>query len=86
MSASELQTSLTHENQSVKSFQDFDAISHQVQCDVDFLENRLKIMRAQHNPNQPVIRTYEDMLRSRLTVLDRLRASQDEHHINQKVG
>lgn len=62
---------------------DYDAIRHQVQCDVDFLENRLKIMRAQYNPNQAVIRTYEEMLSSRLKVLSRL---SDEHQINQQTG
>lgn len=51
----------------------FEAIGHQVQCDVNFLENRLKMMRAQHNPNQPVIKTYEEMLSSRLNVLQRLK-------------
>ena len=65
------------------SNRDFDAIGHQVQCDVDFLENRLKVMRAQHTPNQPVIRTYEEMLRSRLQVLSRLK---DEHQINRQAG
>ncbi len=71
------------DGQQYQNLLDFDAISHQVQCDVNFLENRLKMMRAQHTPNQPVIRTYEDMLRNRLNVLNRLK---DEHQIDQRAG
>ena len=50
--------------------------SHQVQCDINFLEARLKIMRSQHNPNQQVISTYQDMLDSRIQVLLRLKDEQ----------
>jgi hypothetical protein len=55
---------------------EFDVFSHQIKCDINFLEARLKIMHAQHKPNEQVIRTYEDMLRNRLQVLQRLK---DEH-------
>ena len=60
-----------------------DAFTQQVQSDINFLEARLNIMRTQHTPNQQVIRTYEDMLQSRLDVLTRL---QDENHTAAKIG
>ncbi len=62
---------------------EYDVFTHQVQCDINFLEARLKIMRSQHAPNQQVIRTYEDMLQSRLDVLARL---QDESQTVAKIG
>ena len=56
---------------------ELDVFSHQVQCDINFLEARLRIMREQHNPNQQVIRTYQEMLDSRIQVLQRLRDEQE---------
>ena len=62
---------------------EFDIFSHQVRCDIRFLESRLSVMRAQNNPNEQVIRTYEMMLRNRKDVLARL---QDECQTNLKTG
>ena len=50
----------------------FAVISHQVKCDIQFLEARLVAMRGQRKPNAQVIRTYENMLRSRMEALARL--------------
>ena len=62
---------------------DYDVFSQQVQNDINFLRSRLNMMRAQYNPNEQVIRTYENMLQSRLEVLTRL---QDESHAKVQVG
>lgn len=61
----------------------YSVFSHQVECDINFLQSRLHIMRSQHTPNQQVIRTYEEMLRSRLNVLARL---QDECQSKAQAG
>lgn len=62
---------------------EFDVFTHQIKCDINFLEARLKIMQAQHKPNEQVIRTYEDMLRNRLQVLQRLK---DEYPHRSQAG
>ena len=53
--------------------QNFNTFIHQIQCDINFLESRLKAVRTQHQPNQHVIQTYEEMLGNRVQVLNKLK-------------
>lgn len=46
-----------------------DAISRKVEQDVAFLRERIWTMKNQSNPNTVVLKTYEEMLESRLSVL-----------------
>lgn len=47
-----------------------DAISSKIEQDVLFLEDRILAIKAQTVPNTVILKTYEDMLSSRLSVLN----------------
>ncbi len=44
-------------------------VQFKVEQDINFLENRITLMKQQTVPNQVVIEIYENMLRSRKSVL-----------------
>lgn len=45
------------------------SVQQKVEQDIAFLRHRIKLMKAQRVPNTLVIETYENMLRSRESVL-----------------
>lgn len=47
-----------------------DAISSKIEQDVQFLEDRILAIKGQTVPNTVILKTYEDMLSSRLSVLN----------------
>lgn len=47
-----------------------------VEQDIDFLQNRIQLMKSQSTPNQVVLDIYENMLRSRRAVLSWLHDGQ----------
>ena len=57
---------------------DIASISQKVEQDVNFLSERIELMKQQRNPNPVVLETYESMLASRLSVLDWL--EKNEHY------
>lgn len=67
--------------------EDKDVFAEQLLCDINFLESRLAMMRGQMNPNEQVIRIYDDMLTSRIEVLKRLKIERERSPMtNQNVG
>lgn len=44
-------------------------VQHKVEQDIAFLRHRIELMKKQKIPNNIVITTYENMLKSRLSVL-----------------
>lgn len=49
-----------------------------VERDIDFLQNRILLMKKQSTPNQVVLEIYDNMLRSRKSVLAWLNDGQNQ--------
>ena len=58
------------------------SVQTKVEQDIAFLQNRIGLMKKQKNPNNVVIETYENMLKSRQSVLAWLRDSTSERDIH----
>lgn len=54
------------------------AISQKIANDISYLEERIAALTAQATPNTVVLKTYEDMLDSRLSVLGWLTSYQPQ--------
>lgn len=54
------------------------SVQNKVEQDIAFLQNRIVLMKKQKTPNAIVIETYENMLKSRMSVLSWLRDGQDQ--------
>jgi SMC interacting uncharacterized protein involved in chromosome segregation len=52
-----------------------------VEQDIAFLQNRISLMKQQKTPNSIAIETYENMLKSRQSVLGWLRDGNSENDI-----
>lgn len=57
---------------------DTSKVQTKVEQDIAFLEHRIGLMKKQKNPNPMVIEIYENMLKSRLSVLAWLRDGNNE--------
>lgn len=53
-------------------------VQHKVEQDIAFLRHRIELMKKQKTPNNIVITTYENMLKSRLSVLAWLQDGNNE--------
>jgi hypothetical protein len=53
-------------------------VQHKVEQDIAFLRHRIALMKKQKVPNNIVIGTYENMLKSRLSVLAWLQDGKEE--------
>lgn len=47
-------------------------VQSKIEKDINFLEHRLKLLRAQKHQNTASLETYEDMLENRYTILKQL--------------
>jgi hypothetical protein len=56
------------------------SVQSKVEQDIAFLQHRINLMKKQKIPNSTVIETYENMLKSRQSVLAWLRDGTNEHH------
>jgi len=57
------------------------SVQTKVEQDIAFLQNRIGLMKKQKIPNSIVIETYENMLKSRQSVLGWLRDGNSEQDI-----
>jgi hypothetical protein len=58
------------------------SVQSKVEQDIAFLLHRINLMKKQKIPNRIVIETYENMLKSRQSVLAWLRGSTSEQHVS----
>jgi hypothetical protein len=58
------------------------SIQTKVEQDIAFLEHRIDLMKKQKVPNNIVIETYENMLKSRQSVLSWLRDGSSQHNVH----
>jgi hypothetical protein len=56
-------------------------VQTKVEQDIAFLQDRINLMKKQNTPNSIVIETYENMLKSRQSVLGWLRDGNSENDI-----
>jgi hypothetical protein len=56
-------------------------VQTKVEQDIAFLQDRINLMKKQKTPNSIVIETYENMLKSRQSVLGWLRDGNNENDI-----
>lgn len=57
------------------------SVQTKVEQDIAFLQHRISLMKKQKVPNSIVIETYENMLKSRQSVLSWLRDGESEQEI-----
>jgi len=57
------------------------SVQTKVEQDIAFLQHRIGLMKKQKVPNSVVIETYENMLKSRLSVLSWLRDGDSEQEM-----
>lgn len=58
------------------------SVQTKVEQDIAFLQHRINLMKKQKIPNSIVIETYENMLKSRQSVLSWLRDGNSEQEIH----
>lgn len=59
--------------------------AEQISKDIDFLTERVRLMRQQAKPNLVVLHTYESMLEKRLKMLHNISAK-NTHHRHSSLG
>lgn len=61
-------------------------VQTKIEQDIAFLQYRIELMKKQAHPNKVVIETYENMLKSRVSVLSWLRDGNSDEQISNELS